>query len=149
MLRERDQKTFGLLWSTYPVLLDRVIEKYIDLEIEDTSALWQDIRRRTKLLEEFEIGLYFAAIARCFGARAPVQEIASQLCFEAGRRSSEFVRDGIDTAIIDWWLSDLEFMTELDIHNEEAAYMRFEILEQIEALEDEVFWLAVEVYEQK
>jgi hypothetical protein len=75
--------------------------------------------------------------------------IASQLCFEAGRRCSEPVRDGIGTAIIDWWLADLEFMTELDIHNEEAAYMRFEILEQIESLEDEVFWLAVEAYEQK
>lgn len=42
----------------------------------------------------------------------------------------------------------MEFITELNIHNEEAAYMRFEILEQIEALEDEVFWPAVEAYEQ-
>ena len=107
--------------------------------IEDTSALWHDMRRRTELLEAFELGLYFARIAQCFGARAPVREIASQLCLEAGRSCSERVRDGIDTAIMEWWLADLEFITELDIHNEEAVYMRFEILEQIEALEDEVF----------
>lgn len=40
-------------------------------------------------------------------------------------------------------------MTELDIHDEEAAYIRFEIFEQMEVLEDEVFWLTVEVYEQR
>ena len=107
------------------------------------------MKQRTKLLEEFEIGLYFAAIARCFGARAPIQEIASQLCIEAGSSCSEVVRDSIDTAIIDWWLADLQFVTELDIHDEEAAYMRFEIFEQMEVLEDEVFWLTVEAYEQR
>ncbi len=130
-------------------LLDRGIGQYINLEIANTFALQQDMKRRTKLLEEFEIGLYFAAIARCFGARAPIQEIASQLCIEAGRSCSELVRDGIDTAIIDWWLADLQFVTELDIHDEEAAYMRFEIFEQMEVLEDEVFWLTVEAYEQR
>ena len=85
------------------------------------------MKQRTKLSEEFEIGLYFA-----------------------GRSCSELVRDGIDTAIIDWWLADLQFVTELDIHDdEEAAYMRFEIFEQMEVLEDEVFWLTVEAYEQR
>ena len=37
----------------------------------------------------------------------------------------------------------------MDIHDEEAAYMRFEIFEQMEVLEDEVFWLTVEAYEQR
>jgi hypothetical protein len=66
-------------------LLDRDIGRYIDLENENTFSLQQDMKRRTKLLEEFDIKLYFAAIARCFGARVPVQYIASQLCIEAGR----------------------------------------------------------------
>ena len=93
------------------------------------------MKRCTKLLKEFNIGIYFAAIARCFGSRAPVQDIASQLCIEAGRNCSELVRDGIETSIIDWWLADLEFVTELDICGEEASYMRFGIYEQIEVLE--------------
>ena len=130
-------------------LLDRDIRRYIDLENENTFSLQQDMKRRTKLLEEFDIGLYFAAIARCFGARAPVQYIASQLCIEAGRNCLELVRDDIETSKIDWWLADLEFVTELDIHNEEASYICFEIYKQMEILEDEVFWLAVEVFERR
>jgi hypothetical protein len=130
-------------------LLDRDIERYIDLENKNTFSLQQDMKRRTKLLEEFDIGLYFAAIARCFGARAPVQYIASQLCIEAGRNCSELIRDSIEKSIIDWWLADLEFVTNLDIHNEEAEYMRYEIHEQMEVLEDKVFWLAVEAFERR
>jgi hypothetical protein len=107
------------------------------------------MKRRTKLLEEFDMGHYFAALAQCFGARAPVQYIASRLCIEAGRNCSELVRDGIETTIIDWWLADLEFVTNLDIHNKEAEYMCFEIHEQMEVLEDEVFWLAVEAFERR
>ena len=100
-------------------------------------------------VRDSEVGLYVAAIARCFEARALVQEITSQLCFEAGRHYSEVVRSGINTAIIEWWLADCDFVMELDIYNEEVAYMRFEILKQMEALEDKVFWLAVEPYKQK
>lgn len=65
-----------------------------------------------------------------------------------GRKKLDLVRDGIETSIIDWWLADLEFVTNLDIHNEEAEYMRFEIHEQMEVLEDEVFWLRRELVSQ-
>jgi hypothetical protein len=40
----------------------------------------------------------------------------------------------------------LEFVTELDIYHEGAAYMCFEIYEQMEVVEDEVFWLVVEAF---
>ncbi|KAK0110991.1 hypothetical protein ONS95_001372 [Cadophora gregata] len=129
------------------VLLDRGIERYIDLEADDTSSLEQGMWDGTKNLGNFDRGLYFAAIGRCFGARAPVQYFAGQLCVNSGRNCSALVRDGIETSIIDWWLADVDFATKLEIYNEEAGCMLLEIHEQMEVLEDEVFWLTIEAFE--
>ena len=64
-------------------LIERGIGRYIDLEIMGMSSLQQRLEERIRLLDGFESGLYFARIAQCFGARAPVSGIAHQLLFEA------------------------------------------------------------------
>jgi hypothetical protein len=100
----------------------------------------------TELLIGYDIGHYFAAISRCFGARAPVEHIASQLCIEAERYDSELVRDGIETSIIDWWLEDWGLVSDWDIRNEQAAYILSEIYEPIEVLNYDVCWLVVDAF---
>jgi hypothetical protein len=88
----------------------------------------------------YEIGLGLGSLARCFGARAPVCQIAGQLlrdCLNA--RSTDWdaqevdveywdgviccldfrhfrnVDDGINTALLDWWLADTEFEDKYEI----------------------------------
>jgi hypothetical protein len=90
----------------------------------------------------YEIGLGLGFLARCFGARAPTRQITHQLLrdclrvrnidddaqivwvsypwYEAGIDFSYIndIEDGIDTALLDWWLADPSF---LDAYEEYCA----------------------------
>jgi hypothetical protein len=89
------------------------------------------------------IGIELGLLVRCFGARAPVRQLAQQLLYDCypvqriywkiqtvalsyddGRVYLDFgyfraIEDGIDTALIDWWLADVDFY---DAYNEHCDW---------------------------
>ncbi len=65
-------------------LIDRGITRYIGHQFDNTSKLQEFLKRNTQRRDVFDASMYFAAIARCFGARAAVSDIARQLSLEAG-----------------------------------------------------------------
>jgi hypothetical protein len=73
----------------------------------------------------YEIGLELGLLVRAFGARAPVCQVARQLLYDCVRRiyrDREIlhdIKDGIDTALIDWWLADVDFY---DAYNEHCDW---------------------------
>jgi hypothetical protein len=83
---------------------------------------------------EYETGLSLGFMARCFGARAPVLLIARRFIDEvygrfrfkkAHRKWVDFeqLHEGIHTALIDWWLSDSDFVMEYRQHEEWASVL--------------------------
>lgn len=105
---------------------------------------------------QYEIGLNIGFMARCFGAQAPVLDIAKQfiddctveLCIDKqdyyiyahfGSKESRkqcldlgdpsLREDGIYTAIVEWWLCDETFMQKYDQYREWVSIMEDCMLE--------------------
>ncbi len=105
----------------------------------------------------YGIGLSLGGLARHFGARAPVRQIALQLqqdcCFErfvdpehhsmnvsywddsSGIFKLDFshfreIEDGINTALFDWWLADSQFVTAYQNHCVRASRLKEDIKRQ-------------------
>ncbi|KAL1591740.1 hypothetical protein SLS60_011739 [Paraconiothyrium brasiliense] len=114
------------------------MEEYLlDDALPLTSILRKEVAKR--LLQPsvggYEIGLTLGLLARCFGARAPIRQIALQLLQDCSHVrfidhdvqmvSASYwdrevmhldfghfrdIEDGIDTALYDWWLADPDFV---------------------------------------
>jgi hypothetical protein len=97
--------------------------------------------------DAFEAGMYIAGIARCFGARAPVSDIARQILSEASLtwrpRYINGIKEGIDTSSI----ADSDFVQQLEVYNAEVAWLQIELQEEIDALDDLMTGLMIEAAE--
>lgn len=143
----------GLTWEN---LTGGCLERLPTFELRYCMA-----KRLQSIHDPWEAGIYLGSFARNFGARAPLDWVAHQLFYDCVRtkileedvvrlgdthqpKRSEFVDfnffcaldDGIETALIDWWLADLDFCFE----NEEFQEYRGE-------MEDSIVWDQVEFWE--
>jgi hypothetical protein len=109
----------------------------------------------------WEVGIYLASFAQLFGARAPINWIAYQLLCDCTRcygihddnyyrleyhgikqdswvdlDDLKFLDDGVDTVLIDWWLTSNEFVTNYEIYEEERCEIEHNISVQIEEFYD-------------
>lgn len=102
---------------------------------------------RTKIAKDalgkdpFEHGLSSAPATRCFEARAPVRCIAREISqwVEKGTFTHpkwNAVEDGINTALIDWWLADPDFNESLDLYNDYVRSLEWELQEVRDVHED-------------
>jgi hypothetical protein len=126
----------------------------LDYALPPTSILRKELARR--ILEPshggYHIGFDLGHLARCFGARAPVRQLALQLlrdcshvrCIDDNTQTvivsyvdnqidhldfSHFcdIEDGIDTALYDWWLADPDFFNAYEEHRAWASQIENDI----------------------
>lgn len=98
----------GLDWTRYGVVERHSLPNTMELRQLIAADLvpgkWND---------PFDIGLSLGLFAKQFGARAPLDWIAHQLfldCFWATPVGCfKKCDDGIDVALMDWWLADTDF----------------------------------------
>lgn len=121
-----------------------------------------DISHVAKESGFWEVGIYLASFAQLFGARAPIHWIAYRLFFDCvtcreinddedyywlkyhGRdRESVFefmdlksIQDGVNTVLIDWWLTSDELVSNYETYKEEQCEVEHNILVQIEEFYD-------------
>ncbi|ETS77430.1 hypothetical protein PFICI_11304 [Pestalotiopsis fici W106-1] len=151
-------------------LIDRGLDWYqsinsgLALEYESTDDLRARIAGNMWNIDEsygfWDVGIHLGWFAKLFGARAPVNWIASQLhrdCAHAkvtrngnysirphGREEDYLVDDfamkdiddGIDTVLIDWWFTQDEFIIDWEAFKNENREMERNIDEQIEQWND-------------
>lgn len=91
------------------------------------------------------MGVSLASFAKKFGARAPLDWVAHQLfddCVRNMQRQADVklvyanrtkffaeMDDGIDTALIDWWLLDIDFVHAYKVHEDWKSVMENVILD--------------------
>jgi hypothetical protein len=59
----------------------------------------------------------------------------------------EDVRDGIVSFFVEWWLADGDFIYSLECHDEDATLLQSKLQEEVDALEDGIFWHMVDAFE--
>lgn len=102
----------GLDWSKYGVAPRYELPTTEKLR----EAMAHDFVPSEPYLDFYEVGLGLGIDARCFGARAPSLWLAERLFCDCNRdgqlilESHEELTDGIDRALIEWWLTDSEFL---------------------------------------
>ena len=148
-------------------LLERGMQRHLRLDEEGCRHLppTKDLRHqiaRDKLdpsNDGFGIGISLGHMAKCFGARAPVYDIAHDILadcswillldhdlqtvrvsywlgHEAHLDFEHFywIENGIDTSIMEWWLQDTQFLLDYGDFREWASSLESEMEEQWEAL---------------
>ncbi|KAK3934720.1 hypothetical protein QBC46DRAFT_399090 [Diplogelasinospora grovesii] len=134
----------GLEWERYiiqrgpelPPLSTEELRSYIARDLQPTGP-WYD---------SWEIGVHLGFFARNFGARAPLDWIAHQLFYDCVRPEIvaedvvrlKYVRGhfetvdfyffreldhGIETALCDWWLADIDFFLKYEEFKERRDMM--------------------------
>lgn len=120
----------------------------------------RDIQPSGPWIDAWEIGIYLASFSRNFGARAPLNWIAYQLFYDCVWTKTfvekEMVRlrfahgyfeivdfeffssldDGIDIALCEWWLADIDFL---------LGYKEFETWRDV--MEEGMIWGLIEFWE--
>ncbi|KXJ84777.1 hypothetical protein Micbo1qcDRAFT_154686 [Microdochium bolleyi] len=124
----------GLEWKTY---LFRSGPK-LPLPTEELKArITTDIQPVSPCHGSWETGLYLGGFARKFGARAPLDWISHQLFFDCiGGEIDSDMENGIDTALLEWWLADTQFFLD---------YMYFK--DRRDAMEESMLWDQIEFWE--
>lgn len=138
--------------------MERGILKYF-VRQSDTAETRSNIASEFRRRDPWDIGASLGHFARTFGARAPLNWVAHQLfsdCVCAKimhddvvklyymREHTEIVdfqyfcdlEDGIDTALCDWWLADLDFAHIYEAFKEWRAMT-----------EDDMAWDLIECWE--
>lgn len=118
-------------YVTHIVSLQTLMERGLQWDIQygckhqppSTTELRKRIADDLEPCDPWELGMTLGSFARKFGARAPLDWVANQLFNDCAisnfarkypaTTDSDFLRlfnDGIDTALIEWWLSDFDFL---------------------------------------
>lgn len=140
-------------------LIERGLQERHFLQPMSTVEVRRYIAKKLQQQSPWEIGLALGCFARTFGARAPLDWISHQLfhdCVHAKILNEDVVRlnyaygytkivdfqffcdldDGINTALYDWWLSDIDLL----LDHEEFKEWR-------DVMEDGMTWNLIEFWE--
>jgi hypothetical protein len=117
-------------------------------QLPSTSDLRTEIAKGVSGRDPFEHGVHSARMAKCFGARAPVEEVAWLVSrwFKSGiftDKQWNAVDVGIDYGLNDWWRVDPDFVDSLNLFNDYARGLEWDLQEMKDAREaciDGLLW---------
>ncbi|KAK4041204.1 hypothetical protein C8A01DRAFT_34722 [Parachaetomium inaequale] len=123
----------------HKVSLQTLMDRGLRIEASSTTNLRDSTASEFEATCSFEIGLNLGFWAQPFGARAPTNWIAHRWYHDCvgkyGNRDSEMDR-GVDTALVDWWLTDSDFVADYE------DFQRWR-----EAKVEEMAWEGIEFWE--
>ncbi|KAF7517981.1 hypothetical protein G7054_g13623 [Neopestalotiopsis clavispora] len=142
--------------------IDSILEPGVRSTAKFRALIAEDIWDTANGSSFWDVGIYMGSVAQLFGARAPIHWIAYRLFFDCvtcteinddedyywlryhGReRESVFelmdlksIKDGVDTVLIDWWLTSDELVTNYETYKEQQCEVENNISVQIEEFYD-------------